>query len=322
MHSLRRPGSGQSAISVALTPRATTVAGRSAVTTEPNPPEPLPENLIEVGVYASEPAGFEHGLVVLAAGRPCWLVNDARGYRLLVEPNSADEIRRQLRCFDRESVGWPPPPIRDPAIARSRDAISPLFWALAVIGIYWGEIAHPAWVRLGVLDSDAVFHHGEWWRVGTALFLHADAAHLISNGLSGIIVFSAVVATFGRWRGWLTLLVASLLGNVASAAINYSAPYRSLGASTAVFAAVGLLTGRAISLAAKSPARAHRWRAMFVPFAAGATVLALFGAGGVQIDVMAHLTGFLGGAFCGYVVYRSARLHTLSETSPTDADVG
>ena len=133
----------------------------------------------------------------------------------------------------------------------------------------------------------------------TALFLHADAAHVISNALSGLLVFAAVVSTLGRARGWLLLLVASLLGNVAVAAVNYPSSYSSIGASTGIFAGVGLLTGRAIRVAWRST-HPHRWRAMFAPFAAGATVLALYGAGGQRVDVGAHFTGFLAGLVLGF----------------------
>jgi membrane associated rhomboid family serine protease len=114
---------------------------------------------------------------------------------------------------------------------------------------------------------------------------------VISNALSGLLVFSAVLSTVGRARGWLLLLVASLLGNLAVAAANYPAPYSSVGASTAIFAGVGLLTGRAIRIAWRS-VHPHRWRAMFTPFAAGATVLALYGAGGQRVDVGATSLDF------------------------------
>jgi membrane associated rhomboid family serine protease len=33
----------------------------------------------------------------------------------------------------------------------------------------------PEWIEHGALGSTAVFERGEWWRLMTALFLHADA---------------------------------------------------------------------------------------------------------------------------------------------------
>ena len=103
----------------------------------------------------------------------------------------------------------------------------------------------------GALDTQAVFDRGEWWRLGTALFLHADFGHLISNVLSGMFAFAAVLSTIGRRQGWLLLALASATGNLAIAALNYPGPYLSLGASTAIFAALGLLTGRAMHTVAR-----------------------------------------------------------------------
>jgi len=44
----------------------------------------------------------------------------------------------------------------------------------------------------------------------------------------------------------------------------------------------------------------HRWRAVFVPLAAGLTLLGLFGAGDLRIDVGAHVTGFTAGLVLGF----------------------
>lgn len=258
-----------------------------------------PEDLAEAGVYPTVAAGSAHGLVVLAMEQPYWLMPCETGYRLLVEPQIAAAAREQLRRFDRESVGWPPRPVGENAPTHPVEFATPLLWAAAVLAVFCEQGFHSAWLADGAMDAQAVFDRGEWWRPGTALFLHADLAHLLSNLLSGIFVFSAVLSTIGRLRGWTLLALASLLGNLAAAAVNYAAPCRSIGASTAIFAGLGLLTGRAIRVVARS-SHPHRWRTMFVPFAAGLTVLGLYGAGGVHVDVLAHLTGFAAGLGLGF----------------------
>jgi membrane associated rhomboid family serine protease len=167
--------------------------------------------------------------------------------------------------------------------------------------VYWGEIERPDWIEVGSLDSQAVFQRHQWWRPVSALFLHADAGHVLSNGLNGILIFAAVTTTFRRWRGWLLVFLAGVLGNIASAAVHITEPYQSVGASTAVFGGVGLLVGRAIRIMMRVRG-ADRWRAMFVPFATGVTVLALYGVGGVHVDVVAHLMGFIAGLLIGVTV--------------------
>jgi rhomboid protease GluP len=266
----------------------------------------IPDNLVEVGEYRTHGEGFNHGLVVLAMRRPYWLIPQGDSFRLFVEPEIADTARQQLASFDRESVGWPPRPIRDEVVAREFEFILPLFWAVIVLAIFRAQMEWPALTTMGVLDTEAVFGRREWWRLATALLLHADGGHVISNAVSGIFVFAAVTTTLGRWRGWLLLLLASVVANFAVAGIKAMEAYRSLGASTAIFAGLGLLTGRSLRRAAHS-GHPYRWRAIFVPFAAGATILGLYGAGGLHIDVGAHVAGFIAGIVFGYIAGMGAR---------------
>ena len=265
--------------------------------------ERIPEDLVEAGFYRTATDGFAHGLVVLAMGRPYWLMPSDGGHRLLVEPAALPVAREQLARFDRESVGWPPQPIGGDLPAGRTEFITPLMWGVLVVEVFGVQGRWPGSTAAGALDTQAIFDRGEWWRPATALFLHADVGHLASNLLGGLLVFSAVVSTIGLRRGWLLLALASFAGNVAVAGLNYPGPYQSIGASTAVFAGLGLLTGRAIRVVERDY-HPHRWRAMFVPLAAGLTVLALYGAGaagGLQVDVLAHLTGFMAGLALGFV---------------------
>jgi membrane associated rhomboid family serine protease len=262
-------------------------------------PEPEPAALVEAGQYPDARAAFEHGLVVLALGAPYWLVPAETGFRLLVEPQVAADARQQLASFDRESATWPPaPPPRERA-RRRMDFATPLLWCELVLIAFWMQGVWPGLTEHGALDSRAVFERHEWWRVATALFLHADLAHLCANAISGVFLFAATLAAFGRARGWVLLIGAAALGNTVAVATRHGSDIRSLGASTAIFGAVGLLTGRALRVIWQSPAR--RWAALFVPLASGVAVLGLYGAGGFNVDVLAHTTGFAAGLLLGVV---------------------
>ena len=276
---------------------------------EPSVPlanDPFPEGTVDAGVYTTQAEGFVHSLVVLAMGEACWLVPAADGHHLRVEPGALETARRQLACFDRESVGWPPKPVVDNAPVRLHAPLSPLFWVLGVLAVFWAQGAWPGLTEAGALDADRVFHHGEWWRAASALWLHADVGHLVSNAGGGWLVFSAVVATFGLGAGWWWLTASAVMGNLAAVGLHAGEDYRSLGASTAIFAGLGLLTGRALRVMSRSgPSR--RWRTMGVPLASGLGVLGLFGAGGVNIDVLAHATGFVSGLVMGWAAGGSVR---------------
>lgn len=259
--------------------------------------EPPPETLVEVGRFSEASEAHEHGLVVLALGWPYWLTSPAgEPHRLLVEPPAVSVVQRHLTAYGRERSGWPPPAMADPWVGRPLAWLTPALWSAFVLACY---LRQAPWVEAGVLDAQAVFDRGEWWRIATALFLHGSGAHVIANALSGILIFTATVATLGVRRTWLLIAVSAVLANLAMAGAHYPNEYRSLGSSTALFAAVGLLTGRAIRVVARS-LHPHRWRAMFVPLAAGGTVLALHGASGENVDLGAHLVGFLTGLVIGF----------------------
>ncbi len=273
------------------------------------PDQSIPEDLVAVGIYRTTQEGFDHSVVVLALGYACWLMPFDTVYRLFVESSKAAQVRAELTSYDGESVGWPPRLEPDkPAMVRL-DFVTPLLWALVVLTVFRGQWRHPEWIEAGALDAAAIFEHHEVWRILTALFLHRDAVHLVSNLCSGIFFFAAVLSVFGRLRGWLLLGLAAMAGNFAVAAMHAAENYRSMGASTAVFGALGLLTGRSVRHAtgARHP---HRGRLLFVPSAAGLIILGLYGAGGPTVDVLAHVTGFVAGALLGFFAGRPVSLAT------------
>lgn len=146
------------------------------------------------------------------------------------------------------------------------------------------------WLGLGRMDAGRLLQ-GEWWRAVTALTLHADAAHLLANAAFGGFFGYAIGRSFGSGFGWLVILVGGAAGNVLNALVN-GPEHRSIGASTAVFAALGLLT--AFSWRRGFPVGA-RGREKIAPIIAGIGLLAYTGVGGENTDIGAHLMGFLAG---------------------------
>lgn len=132
---------------------------------------------------------------------------------------------------------------------------------------------------------------GETFRAITALFLHADARHLLGN-LAGIILFVApVLSLSGYGTGSFILLFSGTLGNLCNAYL-YRTAHISIGASTMIMAAAGLLA--AFQFTIKRP---FRFNNLF-PVAAGAVLVALF-SHGERTDVWAHVFGFVCGLLSG-----------------------
>jgi membrane associated rhomboid family serine protease len=140
---------------------------------------------------------------------------------------------------------------------------------------------------------------GEWWRAVTALTLHADARHLLGNAVSGVLLVTAVCRQLGPGLGLWLLLLAGAGGNAITAAA-HGGNHVSVGASTALFGALGLLAALRIA-----PGRVGtRARRAWVVGAASLLLLALFGVG-PEADILAHLFGFLVGGGLGLLTTRA-----------------
>jgi rhomboid protease GluP len=154
------------------------------------------------------------------------------------------------------------------------------------------------WLSLGSLDAGA---RGEWWRAVTALTLHLDQEHLLGNVLFGAVAGIAASRLLGPGVAWASILGAAALANYAEILI---APitHRAVGASTAVFAALGLLSGMAWRQRLTLRERLwYRW----APLIAGICLLTLLGAGSAHVDVLGHALGFVFGLIVGWIFVRS-----------------
>ena len=150
--------------------------------------------------------------------------------------------------------------------------------------------------ELGVMDSQAV-SHGQWWRLFTAISLHADAAHLIANVTTGFLLFGMAMARYGAGPALLATFLAGAGGNVAGFLV-YPEPHRSLGASAMVMGALGLLAVEGIA-AWRTTRATHLIRR---GAAAAFLVLVLMGfAEGT--DIVAHVGGFFCGAIIGVALH-------------------
>jgi membrane associated rhomboid family serine protease len=151
------------------------------------------------------------------------------------------------------------------------------------------------WLETGAVQAGRVTS-GQWWRCFTGLTLHLDGGHLIANLLFGAIFGLLAGRILGGGVAWLIIVLAGGLGNAANAMIQPPA-HTSLGASTAVFSALGVIIAHAIGRGwtdRDSPMR--RWS----PLIGGLLLLVLTGTEGERTDVVSHLTGFLAGLFLGW----------------------
>lgn len=188
-----------------------------------------------------------------------------------------------------------PAPPGNPWVAVVAYAVAILAVAVAAPAMFLGI----DWLAWGRMDGGRVFA-GEWWRTLTALTLHADAAHLLGNLMFGSFFGYSVARYLGAGFGWLVILLSAAAANAANGFLS-GVDHRSIGASTAVFAALGLLSSYCWRRGFPDNASP---RERFAPVVAGLGLLAFTGAGGENTDLGAHLLGFVAGFGSGLAVAR------------------
>lgn len=264
------------------------------------------ENLVEVGNYPTLAQAHEHGLVVLAMRQPCWVAESKApgGYTLHAEAPAAAAISRELIDYDDEQQHPAPTPGADPVAFRFPAGWGVYgLWALVLILTYLSQGTNPWLMEHGASSSIGLIGNHEWWRPFTSLFLHADPPHLIGNLLSGMAFGTLVSRSIGPLRGWALILACGTIGNAITSVVAWPDAFTSIGASTAVFAALGILSGLGFSFMLRNRFRLP-WAKTAAPVIAGIILLGWLGGGtpGGNTDVLGHIFGFATGLTCGLVI--------------------
>jgi membrane associated rhomboid family serine protease len=217
------------------------------------------------------------------------------GFRLLVDESVSSAALAQLEQYERENRGVSRQPIDVPVIDRGVAGVVVyllVIWSVPALEFY--TAGSQCWRDAGVMDASAV-RAGEWWRTVTALTLHGSLTHIVSNSVFGIVFGLFLGRYLGSGLGWFLVVVAAAIGNGMNAGIQVDG-FRSIGASTAMFAALGTV---ATYIWRYGYFRSTDWRRSVAPIFAGFALLAFTGTSGDNTDVLAHFTGFLAGAAMG-----------------------
>ena len=170
------------------------------------------------------------------------------------------------------------------------------FWFLVLAAFHWfGGVSRTDLKSAGLLDRAAVFR-GEWWRLCTAITLHADIAHLAANVTCGIVFLGLAMACFGAGNALLLSFLGGVTGNVATLLV-HDAPFRSVGASGMVMASLGLVTAHSLSFGRQEKRTVWIGRGVV----GGCLLVVLLGLS-PESDVVAHIGGFVAGIALGISV--------------------
>lgn len=220
---------------------------------------------------------------------------------LWVAPDDATVAMAELAASDAEELQARRAALArvpEPSATRHASTAAVLMAALllAFFAVTGSRTGGSAWFAAGASNAELVLE-GEWWRAVTALTLHADAAHVVSNVGIGALVVGAVMRTEGIGWGAALVLASGTAGNLLNAWAHQTL-HSSVGFSTAVFGAIGLLGGLGY---AQRKRRALGFGPTWLALGASLAMLAALGSG-ERSDIFAHLFGGLAGAGLGLVV--------------------
>ncbi len=202
---------------------------------------------------------------------------------------------------------WRPRPATSGQLGNTR--VTPLVIALIAVnvGVYVWEMAtkpgivttagqtfacrHVAECQYGLIPT--AVHHGQWYRLLTEAFLHANIEHIAFNMFTLAIVGPPVEAALGRARFLALYLVSALGGSVASYLLNTPTQV-SVGASGAIFGLFG---------AYLVIARRRRWDTSAILALIGLNLF--IGFVSTTVDWRAHLGGLVTGMVVGVAMSRT-----------------
>ena len=237
-------------------------------------------------------------LVLAAKEIPHQLINDDSSCVLVVPAQHSARAMQELLLYDDEN-----PPIRPPPIKRieHQNALPGIIAYVVIVCIVAGMAGYSFfgsnWFAAGRIDGELI-RNGEFWRLFTALTLHASAKHLLGNIAFGVLFGLFAGRLLGSGIAWLAIVLAAAAGNAANVLLLEST-HRSIGASTAVFAALGLVAGYVWQ--GKLMAQ-DRWSYRYGPIVGGLALLMFTGTGGPNTDIGAHLLGFVMGFATGMLL--------------------
>lgn len=265
--------------------------------------EEFPEDLSLVGSYQDLENAHEHALVILAMKQPCWVVAGDGTYDLMADSSAIRQIHAEIDAYENEREAPAPAPVpEDPVFRFPAGRAAVALWIIALLASFAWQSRHPGWTDFGASSSTGLIDHHEWWRPFTSLFLHADTPHLVGNLVAGTFFGTLVARSIGAAKGWPMILACGALGNTLTSLVVWPDPFVSIGASTAVFGALGILSGMGFASLLQHRIRLSPARTA-APVIGGFIVLGLMGGGAPDgnTDVLGHFLGFASGLACGFV---------------------
>jgi rhomboid protease GluP len=158
-------------------------------------------------------------------------------------------------------------------------------------GGLFGGIQGMAMVRLGAKYGPLIYA-GQWWRLVTAMFLHAGLLHIGMNLWCLFDLGPEVEGLFGMSKYIVLYLITGIFGYVVS--LYWSPMGLSIGASGAIMGLIGILIG----VTFHHGHLGREYRSMLWRWVIYIAIFGLF----FPLDNAAHFGGLLAGIILGYLI--------------------
>lgn len=236
----------------------------------------------------------EWSLVLKALNIPHTMNQMQKGWVLDVEKKYREKAKREIELYEKEN-NKRMLPSEAPYFDVNIHGIILVLFLLILFHILTQISNHKIqWYHFGQASASYILK-GEWWRAITALTLHADIVHVFSNVLLGGITVAALSRQVGTGTAWFLILFSGIGGNLINAFV-HQRHHHAIGASTAVFGAIGILAGLQLS----GKYRQYQWKT-WITLSAAIALLGFLGTG-EHSDLGGHLFGFVTGIFLGIMM--------------------
>jgi rhomboid protease GluP len=159
-----------------------------------------------------------------------------------------------------------------------------------------------------LVDAGAIFGpytvmDAQWWRLGTAMFLHGGMTHLLMNTVSLYLIGRGVESYFDTKSYLIIYIFSGLLGSMVSLYMHPESV--GVGASGAIFGLFGGLAG--FFLAHRDRIESHA-KAFMKDFAIIIGINLAIGLSIPSVDMSAHIGGLLAGFLGGFIISKNLKL--------------
>jgi len=150
------------------------------------------------------------------------------------------------------------------------------------------------------IQVNLLIQNGEWWRIFSAMFLHAGFLHVLFNMFSLYIFGPELEKIAGKARFITIYLLSGIVGNVATYLLNDSG-YGSLGASGAIFGIFGAFGALVYYTRRTMP----MLRKLILPIIVISVIMTFIQP---NVNVYAHLGGLVTGFILGLIYLHPKRI--------------